>query len=273
MGGVVSIRDEEGREIARGLSNFSREDLERIWGMNSARIAEVLGVEAAFEEVVHRDNLVVVEQEADRMSDLRPSDGYIRLAGPRRGRRSRPAHAGRRRQEPRPGRDGASASAGGPRRSSRPTPATSSAAGPAGLSAAMLDRLALDERRIDGAPRRRSPRSRPSRTRWARRPGCAAPRASPCRRSATPIGVVASSTSRGPNVTVDAAALCLKIGQCRSSCAAAARPCESNRGHRRGHREATAGARASRPTPCSTSSAPSTRRSTSGAPETASSTS
>jgi glutamate 5-kinase len=62
MGGVVSIRDEDGREIARGLSNYSCEDLERIKGKNSARIAAVLGVEAAFAEVVHRDNLVVVDR-------------------------------------------------------------------------------------------------------------------------------------------------------------------------------------------------------------------
>jgi glutamate 5-kinase len=60
MGGVVSIRDEDGREIARGLSNYSCEDLQRIKGLNSARIASVLGVEAAYAEVVHRDNLVVV---------------------------------------------------------------------------------------------------------------------------------------------------------------------------------------------------------------------
>jgi glutamate 5-kinase len=63
VGGVVSIRDEDGREIARGLSNYSCEDLARIKGLNSARIASVLGVEAAFAEVVHRDNLVVVDRD------------------------------------------------------------------------------------------------------------------------------------------------------------------------------------------------------------------
>jgi len=63
VGGVVSIRGEDGHEIARGLSNYTREDLERIRGLNSARIAEVLGVEAAFAEVVHRDNLVLVNRE------------------------------------------------------------------------------------------------------------------------------------------------------------------------------------------------------------------
>lgn len=64
VGEVVAIRGEDGSEIARGLSNYSCEDLERIKGLNSARIASVLGVEAAFAEVVHRDNLVVLDREA-----------------------------------------------------------------------------------------------------------------------------------------------------------------------------------------------------------------
>ena len=60
LGSVVSIQTPEGREIARGLSNFSCDELMRIRGLNSKRIPEVLGVDASFEEVVHRDNLVVV---------------------------------------------------------------------------------------------------------------------------------------------------------------------------------------------------------------------
>jgi glutamate 5-kinase len=63
MGSVVSIQDEEGREIARGLSNFGSEELEKIRGLNTRRIPEVLGAEAYFDEVVHRDNLVIVVQE------------------------------------------------------------------------------------------------------------------------------------------------------------------------------------------------------------------
>ncbi|MGA2478405.1 MAG: glutamate 5-kinase [Spirochaetia bacterium] len=61
MGSVISIIDEQGREVARGLSNFSSEELEKIRGLNTKRIPEVLGAEAAFEEVVHRDNLVIVD--------------------------------------------------------------------------------------------------------------------------------------------------------------------------------------------------------------------
>jgi glutamate 5-kinase len=60
MGDVVSIRSEDGREIARGLSNFSCEELTRIRGLNTRRIPQVLGTDTWFEEVVHRDNLVIV---------------------------------------------------------------------------------------------------------------------------------------------------------------------------------------------------------------------
>jgi len=60
MGGVISILDEEGLEVARGLSNFASGDLEKIRGMNTKKIPEVLGAEAYFGEVVHRDNLVIV---------------------------------------------------------------------------------------------------------------------------------------------------------------------------------------------------------------------
>jgi glutamate 5-kinase len=63
MGSVVSIQDEQGEEIARGLCNFASEELDRIRGMNTRKIPEVLGSDTYFEEVVHRDNLVVVVQE------------------------------------------------------------------------------------------------------------------------------------------------------------------------------------------------------------------
>ncbi len=63
MGSVVSIQDEAGREIARGLSNYSAVDLERIKGLTTQRIAELLGGEAEFQEVVHRDNLAVLDRE------------------------------------------------------------------------------------------------------------------------------------------------------------------------------------------------------------------
>ena len=62
MGSVISILDEDGEEVARGLSNFSSAELALIRGMNTKKIPEVLGAEAYFDEVVHRDNLVVVDR-------------------------------------------------------------------------------------------------------------------------------------------------------------------------------------------------------------------
>jgi glutamate 5-kinase len=62
MGSVISILDEGGQEVARGLCNFSSDELSLIKGMNTKRIPELLGAEAVFGEVIHRDNLVIVAQ-------------------------------------------------------------------------------------------------------------------------------------------------------------------------------------------------------------------
>lgn len=58
-GDIVSIADSAGQEIARGLSNYSADDLVRIRGLNSTKIAEVLGHQP-YEEVVHRNNMTLV---------------------------------------------------------------------------------------------------------------------------------------------------------------------------------------------------------------------
>lgn len=60
LGSNVSIENEEHREIARGLSNFSSDEIKLIKGMNSKRIPEVLGSDTYFEEIVHRDNMVIL---------------------------------------------------------------------------------------------------------------------------------------------------------------------------------------------------------------------
>ncbi len=62
MGSVVSVLDEDGGEVARGLSNFSSEELQLIRGLNTKKVPEVLGAESSFDEVIHRDNLVVVSK-------------------------------------------------------------------------------------------------------------------------------------------------------------------------------------------------------------------
>jgi len=56
-GDVVAILDGAGVEIARGLANYSSEEIARIRGQRSSRIAGILG-SCPYDEVVHRDNLV-----------------------------------------------------------------------------------------------------------------------------------------------------------------------------------------------------------------------
>lgn len=61
VGDAVLIRQAtSGTPVARGLTNFSSEELGRIAGVESARFEEILGRQA-HAEVVHRDNMVVGE--------------------------------------------------------------------------------------------------------------------------------------------------------------------------------------------------------------------
>lgn len=58
-GDAIVLKDTSGMVIARGLSALSSEDLERVRGLQSSRIAEVLPT-AAGKMVVHRDHLVIL---------------------------------------------------------------------------------------------------------------------------------------------------------------------------------------------------------------------
>jgi glutamate 5-kinase len=58
-GDVVTLSDVDGVEFARGLSNYSSSDIERIRGLRSEQVREAIGA-SAYDEVVHRDNLVVI---------------------------------------------------------------------------------------------------------------------------------------------------------------------------------------------------------------------
>ncbi|MDB4476125.1 glutamate 5-kinase [bacterium] len=58
-GDVLLCRDPEGREVARGLSNYSAEEAARIMGLSSKLIAETLGY-GGEPELIHRDNLVLL---------------------------------------------------------------------------------------------------------------------------------------------------------------------------------------------------------------------
>ena len=59
-GSVVSIQDESGTEIARGLSNYPSKELQQILGQPSDQIASILG-HRPYESVIHRNNLVLGE--------------------------------------------------------------------------------------------------------------------------------------------------------------------------------------------------------------------
>jgi glutamate 5-kinase len=57
-GDVIAIAAADGCVIARGLSNYAAADVERIKGKKTQEVRAALA-EAAYDEVVHRDNLVV----------------------------------------------------------------------------------------------------------------------------------------------------------------------------------------------------------------------
>lgn len=58
-GDVVALCDETGREFARGLINYSADEMRTIAGQAKERIAELLG-HCPYEVVVHRNNLIVL---------------------------------------------------------------------------------------------------------------------------------------------------------------------------------------------------------------------
>ena len=58
-GDTVSVRDQEGQELARGMTNYNAEDLNLIKGCKTSQIEEKIGYKH-YDEVIHRDNLVVL---------------------------------------------------------------------------------------------------------------------------------------------------------------------------------------------------------------------
>lgn len=58
-GSLVSIVEPGGKEIARGMSNYSAEEIRRIQGKKTSEILAILG-HKDYDEVVHRDNLIVL---------------------------------------------------------------------------------------------------------------------------------------------------------------------------------------------------------------------
>lgn len=58
-GQIVSVVNREGRELARGVTNYSSTDIETIKGLKTSEIVRKLGYKA-YDEVIHRNNLVVI---------------------------------------------------------------------------------------------------------------------------------------------------------------------------------------------------------------------
>lgn len=59
-GDTISVCDKgNGEVIARGLTNYSSEEIEKIKGCSTAHIAKVLGYKL-YDEVIHRDNMVML---------------------------------------------------------------------------------------------------------------------------------------------------------------------------------------------------------------------
>jgi len=59
VGAVVRVLDTDGALIARGLTNYSFEELGKIKGLKTQEISKILGYKY-YDEVIHRDNLVIV---------------------------------------------------------------------------------------------------------------------------------------------------------------------------------------------------------------------
>jgi len=61
-GDTVSVIDEAGREVARGIAGYSEGDTARILGRRSGEIEALLGYRGRH-ELIHRDDLVILRHE------------------------------------------------------------------------------------------------------------------------------------------------------------------------------------------------------------------
>jgi len=59
VGECVCCLDPEGKEFARGLVNYSAQELNQIKGLHTSKIEKVLGYKA-YDEIIHRDDLVLL---------------------------------------------------------------------------------------------------------------------------------------------------------------------------------------------------------------------
>ena len=57
-GATVAVIDAAGGEIARGVVNYSSEQIDRIRGLKTAQAAKILGGKS-YDEVIHRNNMTL----------------------------------------------------------------------------------------------------------------------------------------------------------------------------------------------------------------------
>lgn len=66
IGDMVAIETLAGKEFARGLTNYSSKEIEKIKGLQSKEIENVLGYRY-YDEVIHRDDLVLLSKGKDQV--------------------------------------------------------------------------------------------------------------------------------------------------------------------------------------------------------------
>jgi glutamate 5-kinase len=62
FGDAIRCVDEDNVEFAKGLSNYSSDEIQKIKGKKTNEIVSILG-QVYYEEVIHRDNLVILENQ------------------------------------------------------------------------------------------------------------------------------------------------------------------------------------------------------------------
>ena len=68
-GDQIRVLDRDGRPLAVGLTNYSTDELDRIKGLKTSQIGDVLG-HKSYDEVIHRDNMFVPPEEDRSLCQL-----------------------------------------------------------------------------------------------------------------------------------------------------------------------------------------------------------
>ncbi len=67
LGSVINIRGPDGQIFARGLTEYSSDDIRRIMGRKTSEIATLLG-QKDYDEIIHRDHLLVLRKDTGFMA-------------------------------------------------------------------------------------------------------------------------------------------------------------------------------------------------------------